>query len=357
VTEATTPPSDPADDQAGPAAAGDERAPVHALAELQRLTARHGFKGQRWSDEELLRLPRLYRRACTLLTSLETGGGSVAQIDRARKAVAAGHALLHREARGTGRNALLRLIDYLSIECPRAIRSEWRLLVFSLLLFYGLAAAAWIGVAGNLDLAPSLLDQKMVASQIDQLESTPTDEPFRGNFNFGLGESPGTAGMLMAHNIGVGLLFFAAALVPPFYLYVLLTNALMLGTYTGVAGHWGQAGSISSILWCHGVLEIQALILAATAGLVLVRAWIRPGFHTRRHAMLVEGKQASRLLVPVFPLLVCAGIIEAFISPHAPFSIRLATAITTGVLLVGWVLLGGRRGDAGAPTPGTAART
>ena len=189
----------------------------------------------------------------------------------------------------------------------------------------------------------------MVEEEIQQLETLAGGERFRGNFTFGLGESPLTAGWIMLHNIGIGILFFASALVPPFYLYLLATNGLMLGAYTGVAGHWGRAGEISSILWTHGVLEIQALILVGTAGLVLVRAWVRPGPFSRRHALVLESRRAILLFAPVFPLLVVAGLIEGFVSPHAPLPVRVAVAIASGFLLLSWALLGGRSPDLDAP--------
>src|SRR5439155_22229110 len=128
----------------------------------------------------------------------------------------------------------------------------WKLLACSFVLLYGLAALAWIGVTRDLDLAHSLLDSKAVQQEMEQLAALDAGQPFRGNFTFGLGESPLTAGWIMLPNLGVGMVFFASALVPPLYLYLLSTNALMLGTYTAVAGHWHQAGAISSILWTHG---------------------------------------------------------------------------------------------------------
>jgi uncharacterized membrane protein SpoIIM required for sporulation len=126
-------------------------------------------------------------------------------------------------------------------------------------------------------------------------------------------------------------------------------NGLMLGTYTAVAAHWGQGLAISSILWCHGVLEIQAIVLAGAAGLVLVRAWIAPGPWSRRHAMSLESARAWRLLAPVFPMLFVAGTIEGFVSPHAPTEVRVAVAVLTGIGLVAWIALGGRR--IGSPAP------
>jgi len=82
-------------------------------------------------------------------------------------------------------------------------------------------------------------------------------------------------------------------------------------------------------------------VLAGTAGLVLVRAWIRPGPWTRRHALVHESRRALLLLAPVFPMLFVAGLIEGFVSPHAPFAARVAVAIASGAALLAWALLAG----------------
>lgn len=307
------------------------------LRQLRSLLAR-----PRLRDQDLLALPRLYRHACSVVARLESTGESPRTASEARRLIAQAHALLHRE-RGVGLRGLIgRTFHLLLHETPRCIRAEWRLLALTAGLVYGLAAVSWLAVSADLDLAPSLLQADHVRAEIEQLEATAPGEPFRGNFTFGFGESPGTAGWIMMHNMMVGVLFFASALVPPLYLFLLSTNGLMLGTYTAVAGHWGQAGAISSILWCHGVIEIQTLLLAGTAGLVLVRAWVRPGPRTRRHAMQIESERALRLLLPVFPMLFVAGMIEGFVSPHAPLGVRIAVAVGSGILLVAWVLGGGR---------------
>jgi len=315
-------------------------------ARVQRARAR-GLLG--WSEEELLELPRLYRHACSLVARLEASGGNPRLAAEARHLISLAHGVLYAEREEKRGGALDRLWCFYRSDVPRAIRAEWRLVALSLALMYGLAGIAWVAVARDLDLAHSLLHPGMVAQEIEQLRETAHGEPFRGNFTFGLGESPTTAGWLMLHNIGIGVLFFASALIPPIYLLLLSTNALMLGTYTGVAGHWNQAGAISSILWCHGVLEIQAIVLAGTAGLVLVRAWVRPGPWSRRHALQRESRRALKLLAAMFPMLVCSGVIEAFVSPHAPRAVRLTVAVTSGALLLAWVLLGGSTEPGSSP--------
>jgi uncharacterized membrane protein SpoIIM required for sporulation len=316
----------------------EDRVHLKRLGRLLRRTARRSAL----DEAELRDLPLLYRHACSVLARLETEGSAPAVAAEVRKRVSAAHEVLHRGTLDEPVSVLRRLVRFLFAECPRAIRAEWRLLVTTLLVFYGLAIGAYAAVLHDMDLASSLLGPEQVDVMVDQLQHTPPGEPYRGNFTFGIGESPGVAGYIPFHNMGVGVLFFASALVPPFFVLILTANALMVGSYTGVAGHWGQDGAISSILWCHGVIELQCIVLAGVAGLVLVRAIVRPGPWTRHHALVLESKRSWRLLAPTFPLLFLSGQIEAFVSPHAGLGVRLSTAVLTGVLLLAWVLLGGR---------------
>jgi uncharacterized membrane protein SpoIIM required for sporulation len=319
------------------------------LEGLERLRSTLKVSQRTWSDEQLVELPRLYSLACTVLARLEAQGARPRISTEVRRLVDRAQVALfrNRDLVGLGsRGGLFRVLDGLRtallVRGPRALRSEWRLLAGTFSVLYGLAIISWVAVSRDLDLAYSLLSPEVVDNQIQQLEAVGAGEKFRGNFTFGLGESPATAAMIMVHNMGVGVLFFAAALIPPLYLLLLSTNSLMLGTYTAVAGHWGQAGSISSIIWCHGVLEIQAIGLAGTAGLVLVRALLFPGALSRRVSLSQGGRLAMDLYLPVFALLFIAGLIEGFISPHAPLAVRLFVAVTSGVLLLIWALFCGR---------------
>lgn len=313
------------------------------LTRLSTLVAKaqsHGLA--EFTEAELFELSHLFRFGASRVAAYETGGRDPARLTEMRDLLARAHALLHSDLDRARTGIFERAWTFLWSEVPRAIRAEWRILCASFVIFYGLAAIAYVAVSRDLELAYSLLDPRMVAAEISQLESTKTGEPFRGNFTFGVGESSSVSGWIMTHNMSVGILCFASGLLPPVYLYIISTNGLMLGTYTGVAAHWDQAAEISSILWCHGVIELQAIVLAAAAALVLVRAWIAPGPWSRRHAMKLESARAWRLLAPVFPMLFVSGLIEGFVSPHAPTPVRLATAVLSAVVLVTWIVFGGR---------------
>jgi len=329
----------------------DEAARIAALRTLLERAESGGLDVL--PSREVLDLFRLYRYASSQLARLRTRAGSSngeagaasgagAAEERMRALVARAHAIVHRDLERDRRGLVERAFEFLLDEVPRAIRGEWKVVLASFALVYGLAVVSYLAVRRDLDVAWSLMSPQAVAQEIGQLEATAQGEAFRGNFTFGLGRSPETAGWIMTHNMSVGILFFGSGLIPPLFLILLGVNGLMLGTYTAVAAHWGQALSISSILWCHGVLEIQAIVLAGAAGLVLVRAWIAPGPWSRRHAMQIESAKAWRLLAPVFPMLFVAGMIEGFVSPHAPTGVRVAVASVCAVVIAAWVGLGGR---------------
>ena len=320
----------------------EEEARLDRLAHLVKRAEGFGIGGM--SEGELVELPRLYRFAASEIARRETAGEGTAgaSVERTRALVARAHAVLHRGLEREKRGFPARALEFLGREIPRTIRSEWKVIAACFALVYGIAIVSFLVVRHDIDYAWSLMSPEMVSQEIAQLEATAQGEPFRGNFTFGIGQSPTTAGWIMTHNMSVGLFFFGAGLVPPVFLLYLAINGLMLGTYTAVAAHWGQAGAISSILWCHGVIEIQAIVLAGAGGLVLIRAWISPGPWSRGHAMALESRRAWKLLAPVFPMLFVAGMIEAFVSPHAPFWVRVGVAVLTGTAMIAWVLLGGR---------------
>jgi len=330
---------------------GDDRSRLELLARI--LSRAESAGPSALSEAELLELPRLYRFAASYLARLRTtdGAGTGAAEEPVRILLAKTHALLHRDLERTRGSPIERFFAFFLHEVPRAIRGEWKVIAASFGLLYGTALVAFLLVRADLDLAWSLMSPAMVSQEIGQLEETAHGQPFRGNFTFGLGRSPETAGWIMTHNMSAGVLFFGLGLLPPLFVLALGMNGMMVGTYTAVASHWGQGLSISSILWCHGVIELQAIVLAGAAGLVLIRAWIAPGPWSRRHAMSLESHRAWRLLAPVFPMLFVAGTIEGFVSPHAPTAIRVAVAGVSALMIGAWIAAGGRRAETRAKAP------
>lgn len=313
-------------------AAGDD--PIVALDGLVR-HVRSDPGGA--SEANLLALAELYRYASTETARLEASGHDPRALAELRTLVGRAHALLYAPDTPSAGALVPRAVRFLLVDSPAAVWAERKLLGVLGALFYGLAAISFLAVRADLELAYTLQPPVAVNAEIEQLRETDPGETFRGNFTFGLGKSPIFSGLILTNNIYVSTLFFGAGLVPPLFLYILVNNGLMLGTYTGVAGHWDQAAAISSFLWCHGVIELQMILLAGAAGLVLARAWIAPGVWSRGEAMARESRRAWALMAPVFPLLTLSGLVEGYVSPHAPLVVRALVGAGSAVLLVAWI--------------------
>jgi uncharacterized membrane protein SpoIIM required for sporulation len=104
------------------------------------------------------------------------------------------------------------------------------------------------------------------------------------------------------------------------------------------------------------VLELPAIFIAGGAGLRLAEALLFPGNLSRRDSLAAGGKQAARLVVGTIPMLVVAGIIEAFFSPSAaPLALKFGLAAALFTVLVAYLARGGRGGEAkDQQAPGTA---
>jgi uncharacterized membrane protein SpoIIM required for sporulation len=80
----------------------------------------------------------------------------------------------------------------------------------------------------------------------------------------------------------------------------------------------------------HGVLELPAIIIAGGAGLRLAHGLLFPGVLPRQQSLTRAGSRAVALVLGCLPILIIAGIIEAFVSPtdlSAPMKFGLAAAL------------------------------
>jgi len=95
----------------------------------------------------------------------------------------------------------------------------------------------------------------------------------------------------------------------------------------------------------HGALELPAILIGGGAGLILGAALLFPGDLRRRDALALRGRVAVQLVVGCVPILVVAGIIEAFLSPAPPRMMPLGLKFITGaalfILLLAYLLRGG----------------
>lgn len=317
-------------------------ADIELLYRLEHLCELLSSSPRALTDEDLADLPRLYRAAASITSRLVTRGDQPAAIRESRRVLQYAHGVLHFDLH-RGRSPWYRRFPYaMFVEGPREIRRSWKLFLAMSVGFYGLAIFGYAMAVNDLQFAFQVGDPNLVSSAIAQLDALEPGEAWEGNFTFDFEQSGGTAGMIMANNLSVCLLWVAVGFFLPLCVWLVGKFAVSIGAYVGVARHWGQDGSILSILMCHGTLELTAAILSCSAGALSAWTIAFPGRYSRGYAAQRVVKRALTMLAPAIPMLVAAGLIEGYVSPHAPNAVRVAVAVLSAIVMIAWFGFVGR---------------
>lgn len=145
---------------------------------------------------------------------------------------------------------------------------------------------------------------------------------------------PVASSAIMTNNLSVTFLTFAMGITAGLgTLYMLFFNGLLMG----VVGTACWLNQMSLQLWSfvapHGVLELPSIFIAGGAGLRIAHGLLFPGFLSRKDSLQAAGAEAVQLLIGTIPMLVVAGILEAFFSPTSE-PVLLKFSVATGLFLL-----------------------
>jgi uncharacterized membrane protein SpoIIM required for sporulation len=153
------------------------------------------------------------------------------------------------------------------------------------------------------------------------------------------------AAYLISNNTRVAMFCFALgvfACLPGFLL--LLFNGLIIGAFAALYADRGLGYELFGWLSVHGVTELAAIIIAGAGGFRMGFAVLFPGAMTRRDAVRVAGRDATKLALIAIVMLLVAGLLEGFGRQLITSTeIRLAVGWGFGLIWLSWFMLAGRR--------------
>ncbi len=235
-----------------------------------------------------------------------------------------------------------RFLSFVLTGFPRAVRTEWKMVLLGLGLFYlpGLLFGALIYYYPSL--AFSFFSPEQV-SQFSQMYNPALHDSMR--------EARGSSddlymfGFYIKNNITIGFQTFAGGiLVGLGSLFFLIYNGLAIGGVAGYLTHLGYIDSFYSFVIGHGSFELTAIGIAGAAGMKMGFALIMPGPLSRRQALLQNAKQAIPLVYGVILFLLIAAFIEAFWSPAStiPDTVKYWVGGGLWLFVALYLLLAGR---------------
>ena len=231
-----------------------------------------------------------------------------------------------------------RFLEFFTTAFPQAVRDSIGYVLLAAGLFWFFCLIGFLLGLGE----PGFIELVVPESIIETVES--------GNvwFNDLHTVAPLASSALMTHNISVTFLAVAAGITFGVgTVYLMALNGLLMGTVAALCYDHGLSVQLWSFVLPHGSLEISAVIIAGAAGLVLGHALIDPGPHRRADYLAIRGKEVGKLALGCVPLLVCAGFIEAFLSPSPlPAWLKfLFAGLSFSTLVTYFVAVGRSRGE------------
>lgn len=140
------------------------------------------------------------------------------------------------------------------------------------------------------------------------------------------------------NNIKVALYAFAYGILFGLgSLYILMQNAIMLGSFQYFFFDQGLLWESARTIWIHGTIEISVIIIAGSAGLVMGNGMLFTGTYPRLEAFRRGVINGLKILLSTIPFFIIAGFLEGFVTRHTEMPDFLAILIITGSLaLILW---------------------
>jgi len=311
--------------------------------ELEKLLGRCGETGvAALSRRELRGLSLLYRQIASDLSILRQDQSGLVYSRHLNQLLARAHNIIYIGKRGS----TLGVLQFFTRTYPEVFQRNFRYVLIAFILF----------VAGGV--AGLLITLYNPAFQLQVLgpEMVDTIERHRMWTHSVVAIKPVASSTIMTNNLSVTFLTFAMGITAGIgTLYMLFFNGLMLG----VVGTACWLNQMSLQLWSfvapHGVLELPSIFIAGGAGLRIAQGLLFPGFLSRKDSLQSAGAEAIQLLIGTIPMLVIAGVLEAFLSPtFEPVLLKFSVAAGLFLLLVMYLSSAKLREQA-SPEPSTAA--
>lgn len=154
-----------------------------------------------------------------------------------------------------------------------------------------------------------------------------------------VGIEPLASSGIMINNLSVSFGAVAGGITAGlFTAYLMVFNGLSIGAIATLVGQNHLAYPFWAFVFPHGSLELPAIFFAGGAGFLLGRAILFPGKYRRADALKFYGSQAVQLIFGIVPMLIVAGIIEGFFSPHpnVPEPIKYLVGMGLFIFLVAY---------------------
>lgn len=218
-----------------------------------------------------------------------------------------------------------RVITFWTIELPQIMYRYRRTLLVSFLFFL---AFLLMGIFS------SMYDQTFVRAVLGDGYVDMTERNIAAGDPFGVYKQGNETIMFVwiaLNNIGVAFICFVLGIICSVgTLYELLRNGLMLGVFEHMFFKHGLGLRSILVVFIHGTLEISAIVIAGTAGMILGNSILFPKTYTRIQSIMRGVKDGVKIMVGLIPVFIVAAFFEGFVTRHTGMPVVINFGILGG---------------------------
>jgi len=293
------------------------------LETLLNQSAKSGLKSL--TRSELQELSLLYRQTAADLAAIREDRGSVHFARYVNQLLVRAHNTIY-----SGRRASPTAIFSFFWEIyPSTFRRNLKHCLLSALIFLVAGLVGAVLTYKNPDFKVKILGPQMV-------ETIDRHQMWTHSI---VGIKPLASSAIMTNNMSVSFTTFALGITAGVgTIYMMAFNGLLIGVIGMACGLSGMSLPLWSFVAPHGVLELPAIFIAGGAGLRIAQGLLFPGVLPRRESLARAGLEAVQLVLGTIPILIVAGVIEAFVSPTGlPIPLKFSMAGALFVLLLAYL--------------------
>ena len=272
------------------------------------VTALEKGRPKRISDEDLLDLPVLYRKAASSLAVARETSLDAAAIDYLESLVRRAWFQVY----GPRMTLTGWLRRFLGGGWSAAVRGIWLDICIALFMMIAGTAVGWLLVAQDRDWFYALVPGGMSGGRVpgaDVEVLRETLQPTDGAEGLSM-----FAAYLFSNNTGVAIMAFALGFafgIPTMLL--LIYNMALLGAMLFVFVEAGLGWEFGAWLSVHGTTELGAILLAGAAGMHIGRSMAFPGNRSILAAAQASGVRGAQVMAGCTLMLVLAGLLEGYV--------------------------------------------
>lgn len=214
------------------------------------------------------------------------------------------------------------ILSFWKLELPLIMAQSQRKLLYSFLIFMIAVLIGAVSTNYDINFVRTILGDDYVEMTLRNMKN--------GNplAVYAMGGEVDMFFGITINNIRVSLLAFVAGIAfSAGTAYLLFSNGIMVGAFTGFLFQYGFLKETILTVFIHGTLELSAIVIAGAAGFQLGHSILFPRTHSRIESLKKGAVLGLKIILGLVPVFIIAGFLESFVTRHTEMPAVLSLLI------------------------------